>query len=391
VRVLVAPTADAAVLNSAIAGLRPTDGHTALHQALARAVALGRQQAMGLPERRVIVTLSDGIDDAPGGLSAEEVYATLGEGPIPIYAVGFSSVSDRARRAAGLNALGRFARRSGGVFVDGGRDDPSVAFAAMRTRIAEVYRVELRCPDCPLDGHRYRLEIDLRDAGVTLTAGTDLRLLPEPLAAPVVAPPPGPTSGAVPVAPDAPQPEPVATAVWPYLVGGAALLAALAGAWVFVRRRQGAPVPFIDGSTPMPPEVEDRGPWPPFDPTSAATPAAGTATGGAGAVSVLAPRVPRATLRATFMTGPRRGQQVTLTLASRAVLGRDPGCHLILADAEVSARHAEVEALENGRVVLRDLGSTNGTRLNGIAIETVHPLRDGDVIGIGQIELRVAF
>ncbi|WP_295608542.1 FHA domain-containing protein [uncultured Lamprocystis sp.] len=39
---------------------------------------------------------------------------------------------------------------------------------------------------------------------------------------------------------------------------------------------------------------------------------------------------------------------------------------------------------------MRDRGSTNGTRLNGIAIQTTHPLRDGDVIGIGRTELRIA-
>ena len=109
VRVLVAPTADTAdtaALLAAIAELAPTDGHTALHQALARAIDLGRRRAADLPERRVIVTLTDGVDDAPGGISAEEVYAILAEGPVPIYAVGFSSLRDRARREAGLEALG---------------------------------------------------------------------------------------------------------------------------------------------------------------------------------------------------------------------------------------------------------------------------------------------
>ena len=376
VRVLVAPTADTAALTSAIAGLAPTDQHTALHQVLARAVALGRQQTADLPQRRVIVTLSDGIDDAPGGISAEEVFATLADGPVPIYAVGFSSSGERARRAAGLTALGSFARRSGGVFVDGGRDDPSAAFAAIRTRIGEVYRAELQCPDCPLDGTRQRLQIDLRDAGLTLTAGTDLRLLPEPAAAPVVAPPPGPNAEPAPVVPTPPPPEPAARLPWPSLVGGAALLAVLALAWVLARRRKAAPAPVVEGAAPLPPQVEDGGLRPPSDPVAA---------------PAMAPPVPRAALRATFMTGPRRGQQVTLTAAPGAVLGRVPGCDLILTeDAEVSSRHAQIEVLANGRLVLRDLGSTNGTRLNGIAIATAHPLCDGDVIGIGQTELRVA-
>ena len=90
------------------------------------------------------------------------------------------------------------------------------------------------------------------------------------------------------------------------------------------------------------------------------------------------------------MTGPRRGEQVALTLGPTAVLGRVPGCALALPeDPEVSSCHAELEALASGRVALRDLGSTNGTRLNGIGIQATHPVGDGDVIGIGQTDLRV--
>jgi len=399
VQVLVAPTADTAVLLAAVADLAPTDGHTALHQALARAIDLGRRRAADLPERRVIVTLTDGVDDAPGGISAEEVYAMLAEGPVPIYAVGFSSLRDRARREAGLDALGRFARRSGGVFVDGGRDDPSAAFAAMRTRIAEVYRVQVQCADCPLDGNRYRLQIDLHDAGVTLTAGTDLRLMPE---APAAAPPPGepgtavpdPSGSAAPAADAGPSPEaapPVpipaeavpaarAAAPWAWLAGGTGLIGALMMVFLFRRRRD----PAVSGAL-----RED--PAPEFlaleDPAPVPTVPVITAAGSGGA----APSVSRATVTATFMTGRRRGQQVVLTAAPSALFGRAPGCDLILADeAEVSAQHAEIEALDNGCLVLRDRGSTNGTRLNGIAIQTTHPLRDGDVIGIGRTELRIA-
>ncbi|WP_295622812.1 VWA domain-containing protein, partial [uncultured Lamprocystis sp.] len=371
VQVLVEPTADTAALLAAIAELAPTDGHTALHQALARAIDLGRRRAADLPERRVIVTLTDGVDDAPGGISAEEVYAMLAEGPVPIYAVGFSSLRDRARREAGLDALGRFARRSGGVFVDGGRDDPSAAFAAMRTRIAEVYRVQVQCADCPLDGNRYRLQIDLHDAGVTLTAGTDLRLMPE---APAAAPPPGEpvTAAPDPSGSAAPAARPVAP--WAWLAGGTGLIGALMVVFLF-RRRRGPAASGVLRESPAPelPALDDPAPVP--------TVPVGTAAGSGGA----APSVSRATVTATFMTGRRRGQQVVLTAAPGVLFGRTPGCDLILADdAEVSAQHAEIEALDNGCLVLRDRGSTNGTRLNGIAIQTTHPLRDGDVIGIGR-------
>jgi len=62
-------TRDVAALTRALDALPPRDNRTLLHQALMRGLALGREQAEGLPGRRVIVTLSDGLDDARGGVT----------------------------------------------------------------------------------------------------------------------------------------------------------------------------------------------------------------------------------------------------------------------------------------------------------------------------------
>jgi hypothetical protein len=51
------------------------------------------------------------------------------------------------------------------------------------------------------------------------------------------------------------------------------------------------------------------------------------------------------------------------------VIGREGDCDLILEDPRVSRRHAQVEVLDDGRVVLRDLGSANGTFVDGTRIE----------------------
>jgi len=178
VHTLVAPTADPAALNTAIEGLNPTEPHTALHEALAQGLILGQQRGADLPSRRALVVLSDGLDDAPGGMTAEEVEARLMEGAVPIYAVGFSRVRDRASREAGLAALGRFARLAGGHFIDASAGEPAAAYAAMRERIRAVSRLQVRCPSCVADGNRYRLQIALTQDGRTLSDGVDVRLYP---------------------------------------------------------------------------------------------------------------------------------------------------------------------------------------------------------------------
>lgn len=69
-----------------------------------------------------------------------------------------------------------------------------------------------------------------------------------------------------------------------------------------------------------------------------------------------------------------------------SVIGRLPGCAVTLGDPNVSRHHAELR-WEGGGVVLSDLGSTNGTRVNGAAITRRH-LVDGDEVSVGSSVLR---
>ncbi len=82
--------------------------------------------------------------------------------------------------------------------------------------------------------------------------------------------------------------------------------------------------------------------------------------------------------------GPRKGAQ--WALVALTTLGRDPECEIALPDASVSRRHAQVVRQVSGYFVA-DLGSSNGTQLNGISVEEPTRLRPGDVVRVGEIEL----
>jgi pSer/pThr/pTyr-binding forkhead associated (FHA) protein len=73
-------------------------------------------------------------------------------------------------------------------------------------------------------------------------------------------------------------------------------------------------------------------------------------------------------------------------LAHDTFIGRDPGCAIHLDDPSVSSRHARITIVE-GQPFVTDLGSTNGTRVNGQLIDTPHPLAAGDLITIGTISV----
>jgi len=65
-------------------------------------------------------------------------------------------------------------------------------------------------------------------------------------------------------------------------------------------------------------------------------------------------------------------------------VGRHPLCDLVLDDPRISGRHAAVE-WDGERWVVYDLGSTNGTRLNGARIRRRESLKSGDVLQFGGV------
>jgi Protein of unknown function (DUF3662)/FHA domain len=80
------------------------------------------------------------------------------------------------------------------------------------------------------------------------------------------------------------------------------------------------------------------------------------------------------------------GERITIGEAP-VVIGRLPDCTISLSDANVSRRHSEVRSTGNGFVVV-DLGSTNGTKVNGSRIDGERMLNDSDIVSVGSTHLR---
>ena len=68
--------------------------------------------------------------------------------------------------------------------------------------------------------------------------------------------------------------------------------------------------------------------------------------------------------------------------AAGVTLGRSRQCDVVLSDPNVSRQHAEIRP-RGGSWVLNDLGSTNGSVLNGRRIEGSEVLKPGDEIEVG--------
>ncbi|MGH9057584.1 MAG: FhaA domain-containing protein [Acidimicrobiales bacterium] len=84
------------------------------------------------------------------------------------------------------------------------------------------------------------------------------------------------------------------------------------------------------------------------------------------------------------------GRRVTLG-GKPLVIGRLSDSGLVLADPNVSRYHAEVRpaaGLDGGEFEVSDMGSTNGTKVNGLPVVGAQILRDGDQLTVGATTIR---
>jgi pSer/pThr/pTyr-binding forkhead associated (FHA) protein len=95
-----------------------------------------------------------------------------------------------------------------------------------------------------------------------------------------------------------------------------------------------------------------------------------------------------ADLTLEIVEGPGAGRQ--LVLDRPAVIGRSPDADLTLEDGQASRRHAQVSPATDGSAVVEDLGSANGTFVNGNELVGPARLDPGDelLIGVTLIQAR---
>ena len=89
------------------------------------------------------------------------------------------------------------------------------------------------------------------------------------------------------------------------------------------------------------------------------------------------------------LSAPRQGQRFVFSRS--VILGRGQQCDVVLPEASVSRRHAQISVADE-RCFLVDLGSGNGTFLNGEHLAEPTPLVSGDEVRVGTavLEFRLA-
>lgn len=353
-------TDDRKLLKSLVVSLKPTDMETQLNNAIIQANALAGQKNPSISPRRIILVLSDGVNDAPGAATREELRKSVSTGGFPIFAIGYSKPGEKAVEVdKALGPLGQLARESGGALYREAKGNFPEVYASIREKLLQGQALWLDSSKVARDGQVQRLTLTYTSGEKSVSAGKDVRILP--LAEAVAASSPDQPAEGVPAEKEKKTPSGL-------IAGVAVLLVLLCGAFFLLKKKKG--------------EVPEEAPDAFVNVGSAESEKLKAMSG------VLAEPV-----ELVFALLGKDGPPIRVSIIDRILLGRDETCQVVLRkDASVSASHCEIffDAGKGG-FFITDLGSTNGTRLNGIALEAGVPslVDKGDVIAMGKTQIQL--
>ncbi len=86
--------------------------------------------------------------------------------------------------------------------------------------------------------------------------------------------------------------------------------------------------------------------------------------------------------------GPKELRGVNIAVNGPVIVGRSPGADIVIGAGYVSGRHARFQ-LMGQNLFVEDLGSKNGTAVNGQLIGAPTALQDKDVVNVGDVAIRI--
>jgi hypothetical protein len=324
-------------------------GDLRLIDAVRAAIAeLGRQKVPeGQPApRRLIVVVSDGINMQMD----RKAFRSLGDAAqaahVPIHSIAYSPTDDRGP----LLNLGEISKRSFGTFrwAKSG-NDLHAQLETLAEELSGQYVLTYKVDASSLERARFQLQSDD-------LVSNEFSLTP---------------SAAKQGGPSAER-----SRLWVWLLVGLGLAGLVAGALVLVRRLRARPKrPSAGVAMARSPASGGAAAAGGVAPPAASVPSAPAATGG-GPTGLL-----------IFISGTFGGQRFQVTAAQPIVVGKGAGNLIIQDDPTVSTSHAQF-TVQGGRVLLTDLGSTNGSFVNGQRVTQPVALSDGDLVRLGNTQIK---
>lgn len=350
-------TADRNLVGSALDKLSQTDPQAYLFDGLLAALEQANRADSTLPVRRAVIAFSDGQRDVEGNKNKELFEKELNENSIPFYMTGYYQDEPDDKAQESLNTLANYARESRGEYTQQASTAGfAEVFADVKNSLNDSYKLTLNCEACTGDNRNQSHVVELTYKGKN--AFNAMNVMVKPKATDENG---GGSLFSNPF-------------FWGAVIAGLLLLVPL----VILLRRKGSPRASVelddDDSFEPPPPPMFKEPETAFEPP---------------APPPVIPSGPSKKIR-LVVTNDDDGPTFEKDLAPKLSIGRGKTNEIVLDDNQVSSKHCEL-VLEDGAVRINDLGSTNGTAVNGVTIHGTRKLESGDVLTIGRIRLRILF
>ena len=327
-------------------------GDLSLVQAVEEALhALSKPRPDGLPARRLVVVISDGLNSQMDRHTFRALGNAAAKAHVPIHTIAFSPTDERGP----LLNLGEISKRSNGTFRWARTaDDLRAQIDTLTDELNQQYVLTFKIDARSLEKRRFRLISGELTSNVLLYDSAGGVLDEVPATRPLL---PWWLWGLLGVV----------------LFGGAAAI-------LIARRPKKKFSPYKSAVRHQPSAISPGGA------TQNAAPGASHAQTSSGHVQTPQANVAAATRGVLIIvSGARAGQRVDVG-AQPVTIGK-AGTIPIADDPTVSTSHAEV-ALRGGAFVVTDLGSTNGTFVNSQRIAQPTRLSDGDLLRFGNTQMK---
>jgi hypothetical protein len=381
VEIVAEPVSDKGALRTAVGELRAKGTRTALYYGLDRGLRnLQENAANGM---KILVVMSDGKNESLDQYKEDDIIELARTSSIPIMAIGYSRIQREY-----LRSLERIAELTGGNFAESPTDEGlQQVYRTMYDQLMNIYVVRGTIMDMPGDGSKHSLTVTAKRGDAASVA------------IPLIFP------AGVPARHRYPIPWPM----WWYWAGGGFLLLAIGGGVTLVmigkkkkaaREQQRREEELrkneelekerqkVEGIERKLSEVESRQ----MEGGKAGGLSKKSSNDAATVIErprkertvILTPETSRQTLRLDIKTGLFNGKRFDIAMGKEVTIGKDEDNGICIPETTISGRHAAI-CTANGSFVIEDLGSTNGTLVNGQKIER-RVITHGDTFKLGKCE-----
>lgn len=356
-------TADKEKVKNALASLSAAAKPTLTLEGLSKALHAAADTDIPLPARRAVILIAADAQMAPNSTVRQQIFEKLLQERMPIYVVNYARQPDKDSQLR-LDVLGELARHSGGAYYQSQMATPAAIYTDILKASKAGFIAYMSHPPLSNTSVVSHVQLSVKNGDKIFTDTIETK----PVAGPLLLPPDKEKKTAT-------QP----FSVLPLLYIAPALAAGLLLVFHLYRRKQNAASKKTAAR-----EIQAA-----LD-TAAATVAQlpiVCITGSAPPAKTSSPQC----LHILLTTLKNPSQTFPLQLTDSLLIGSNKAhSHLSIADKDISPKHCELSA-EAGKLYITDLSSSSGTFVNGTAIKHRIQLHDGDVLRLGQTELRFTF